>query len=362
MATYGIERLHAELAREQHVPLYLLQGTESFLRTEALDALKHYVFERSPRDFNYDSFDAGEGQLEHALAGARTLPMMGPLRLVVLRSVDALFTRRKRSKKKASGKKGRGKKLEPAELLEAYVADPEPRSMLVLTAEKVDRRLRVWRQLEKAGALVELQPLRAREVPGWIARRATQMGLRLEGNTAGLLADLLGSDLGGIVRSLEKLQLYVGERGAAGPEDVAQCVARTRIHTVFNLMDAVGRRQTETALVLLHRMLEGSDRSMPIRILTMLIRQMRRLWQVRSLRAEGLRPRELADRLGVYPSIADDLCRQAQLFARRDLMRAFDLLFDTDRALKSSGGDPVRVLELLVLGLCAGGSANSRPA
>ena len=359
MASYSIERLESELAASRHAPLYLLLGAESFLRDEALGALKSFVFERSPRDFNYDTHDAGEGQLEHALASARTLPMMGPLRLVVIRRIDELYRKAKggaKAKSKVTSARKRRERIDPVSLFEDYVADPEPRSIVVLTAEKVDRRRRVWKQLDQAGVVVELRPLFARDVPGWISRRATRMGLRLEGNTSGLLADLLGSDLGAIVRSLEKLQLYVGERGAAGPEDVGACVARTRIHTVFNLMDAVGRRQTASALTLLYRMLEGSDSRTPLRLLSMLIRQIRRVWTVQSLSGDGVQPRELADRLGVYPSIADDLCRQSRLFSRADLMRAFDLLFDTDRALKTSGGEPARVLELLVLGLCAGGA------
>lgn len=346
------EDLIRELDRDHRRPVYLLAGVESFLREEAHDALRAYAFARSPRDFNYDNYDAREGQIENALATARTLPMMGPLRLVLLRGVDAFLS----SEKTPARGVGRGKKAARAQVLfEEYLADPEPRTMLVLSAERVDRRRKSTRQIESIGAIVELKELKARNVPGWISRRAEVMGLRLEATTPLLLADVLGTDLGTIVRSLEKLQLYVGERGVVRPEDVEACVARTKVHAVFELMDAVGRRQTDKALTLLHRMLENPKEA-ALKILAMVTRQIRRIWTTASLLAAHVPQRELADRLGLLPFLVDDLCRQADLFSRDDLMRAMDLIFETDRALKTSGGDVARVMELLVLGLCTGGA------
>lgn len=344
------EQLRGELDAGKQRPVYLLFGSESFLREEALETLRTYAFARSPRDFNYDSYDAREGQLEAALATARTLPMMGPLRLVLLRGMDALLGQETGARKGEGGKK---RAAAAQELLEAYLDDPEPRSLLVLSAEKVDRRRKAFKQIDAAGAVIELKELKARQIPEWITRRAQSMGLRLEGPTPHLLADVLGTDLGTIVRSLEKLQLYVGDRGLVQPADVETCVARTKVHAVFELMDAVGRRQTDRALTLLHRMIE--NREAPLMILTMLTRQIRRVWLAASLLHAGVPRRDLAQRLGLLDFLVDDLCRQAELFARADLVRALDLLFDTDRALKSSGGDPERVMELLVLGLCAGG-------
>lgn len=349
MSAITPEQLRGELSAGQHRPVYLLFGSESFLREEALEALRSYAFARTSRDFNYDSYDAREGQLEAALATARTLPMMGPLRLVLLRGMDALLGQDTGGRKAESGRK---RAAAAQELLEAYLENPEPRSLLVLSAEKVDRRRKALKLIDSAGALVELKELKARQIPDWIAARARSMGLRLEGATPHLLADVLGTDLGTIVRSLEKLQLYVGERATVEPADVEACVARTKVHAVFELMDAVGRRQTDRALTLLHRMIE--NREAPLMILAMLTRQIRRVWLAASLLHAGVPRRDLADRLGLLPFLVDDLCRQAELFARTDLVRALDLLFDTDRALKSSGSDPERVMELLVLGLCAG--------
>jgi DNA polymerase-3 subunit delta len=349
MATLTPEQLRSELESGRQRPVYLLLGAESFLREEALESLRTYAFARTVRDFNYDSYDVREGQLEHALATARTLPMMGALRLVLLRGLDGLLGQEAGRPKGEGGKK---RSQVAQELLEAYLDGVEPRTMLVLSAEKADRRRKSFKQLDAVGAVVELKDLKPRQVPDWITARAKSMGLRLEGATPHLLADVLGTDLGTIVRSLEKLQLYVGERGVVQPADVETCVARTKVHAVFELMDAVGRRQTDRALTLLHRMIE--NREAPLMILAMVTRQIRRIWVAASLLHAGVPKRDLADRLGLLPFLVDDLCRQADLFDRPDLVRAMDLLFETDRALKTSGGDPERVMELLVLGLCAG--------
>ena len=358
MGATPLENLQRQLEAGRHHPVYLLHGEETFLKSEALTALKNYVFERTSRDFNYDRYDLREGQLEQGLASARTFPMMGPMRLVVLHGADVVLGSARgkggaaaQKKQPSKRKKDRGRLAD--QLLEDYLADPEPRTVLVFVADKPDARRKNVRQIGKIGAVLALTPLRDREVPDWVVRRAQGLGLRLEGATAGLLSDVLGADLGSIERSLEKLALYVGENGTVRPEDVEACVARTKVHSIFELMDAVGRRQTRTALTLLSRML--GPRDAPLRIQSMLFRQVRRVWTVRSLLEDGCPRGELPARVGLPPFLLADLTRQAGLFSRADLLQAVDSLFAADRALKTSQGQPERVMEALVLGLCGAG-------
>ncbi len=341
-----LDSLQAELGREQHKPVYLLVGTEQLLKDEALAAIKEYVFARSPRDFNFDTYDLRERQLEQALATARTFPMMGPLRLVVLRNGADLLA-------PDGAVKGRTKpSAGDLELLGAYLEDPEPRSLLVLLGEKVDRRRKACKQIEKVGALLEFKPLRAHELPGWVRHRAGRMDLRLDADAADLLAEAVGEDLGSVERALEKLALYVGARRRASREDVESCVARTRLHAIYEIMDAVGNRKAGLALSLVHRLLQDPEHQ-PIVLFNVIARQMHRVAKANALIADGVSRNEMAARLNMQSFPAGKLYDQARLFDTAQVRRAIDLLFETDRALKTSRGKPPRLLEMLVLDLCA---------
>ncbi len=344
-----VDKLLSELSEERHRQVYLLLGDERFLCQEALAALKSYVFAKSSRDFNYGRYDCADGEIEQALATARTLPMMGSLRLVLLHGIERIADG---GAPASSGRRSRrAKRASPLELLEEYLENPEPSSVLVLLADKLDRRRKLARRLEKVGGVVELRSLRLREVPDWIARRARDQGIRLEREVPGILADLVGNDLGNIQQNLEKLSLFAGGERAVTVADLETCVARTKIHAIFEIMDAIGHRRVDRALTLLHRLLQNPEEA-PLRVLAVLSKQVRRLWLAHSMLGVGVKKAELAGRIGVRDFVVDDLCRQARLFKRDDFLRASTLLYDTDRALKTTGTSPVRLLELLVLGLC----------
>src|SRR5690349_3078854 len=115
--------LSGELARGEIDPVYCLYGRERFLLGRALDAIRAAVLEPATRDFNYDLLDAPKAGVAGIVAAARTLPMMGRRRLVVVRGIDEL-------------REGAG-----LEELTAYVAAPAPETVLVLLAgERIDAR------------------------------------------------------------------------------------------------------------------------------------------------------------------------------------------------------------------------------
>src|SRR6185436_12474284 len=103
---------------------------------------------------NLDAFELKETGLTAALNAAQTLPMFAKRRMVVGRGIDLL-------------------KSEELEGLAAYAGDPNPKSCLVLTGEKIDGRLKPFMALKKAGFVHEFPRLRDRELPAWIAREAS---------------------------------------------------------------------------------------------------------------------------------------------------------------------------------------------
>ncbi|HKC51173.1 MAG TPA: DNA polymerase III subunit delta [Myxococcota bacterium] len=321
---------------DSFAPVVLIEGPEATLRDAALAELRERVLADAPRDFNEDRFDLGAAGFDPlAIVGAaRTLPVMARARLVLVRG---------------AGEKRAEKFLDGA-LLE-YLEAPLETTCLVLEAESVDKRQRWVKRVAKLGQVIDCAgPNRPGDVRRWIEARMAQRGLRTSGGVATALFELVGPNLDRLALEVEKLSLFVGERGELSADDVAELVGQLRPRAVYELCDAIGERRLANAL---RMVAELSDQGQPpLALIGALANHFRKL-----LRARELRPLEAAEvqrKLGVHPFAAQKLVEQMRRFDLRRLKACLEAVRRTDLALK--GGVPIgprMALERLVLAVCA---------
>ncbi len=193
---------------------------------------------------------------------------------------------------------------------------------------------------------------RARALPEWIARRVARYGLSIDRAAASLLARQIGTDLLALDQELRKLATYRGGEGKITREDVALLVPYTLDgDLIFSVVDAIGARNSRQALVLLHRMLDAPAGPNPWQVMAMIVRQFRLLIQTRWMLDHG-EAAAIGKRLGLrYDFLVEKLRRQSQLFSSEQLRRAYQLLLDYDRAIKSGTLRIETALDLLVVQL-----------
>jgi DNA polymerase III subunit delta len=322
--------LLARIGRGEIAPLYVLHGPERYLRELVVAALKTAVVGGGP-DLGVDLLTAREAGAPGILTAARTLPMLVARRLVIVREIEGLSAA-------------------DLDALVPYARSPNPTTCLVLVGEKADQRYRFFAEAARAGVVARFEALAPREIVPWLRGEARALGVAIEEHAASLLVEALGRDLGELRAALERLALYVDEeRATIRAEDVEEAVVFTRSRSVFELCDAVGRRDTSAALVVVHRMI--GDRENAHGMLAMLARHLRQLWIARELRGAGAAPAAIAAEVGVPPFVAAKLLEQAACFPEEALARAHRALAEADRRLKWSRLADQPILERLVLEL-----------
>jgi DNA polymerase III subunit delta len=317
------------LASGDVLPVYGLFSAEVVLLSDAIVKLRGKVLTAAP-DFNRDELRAGASSMEDVIRAASTLPMMAPRRWVHLAAADEL----------------KAKDLEP---LLRYLEKPSPTTVLVLSGEKLDQRTKVGQLLAKSNAAFVFEPPKQRGLADWIERRAKDRGYRIDRDAAGLLADVVGIDLGSIDRSLDKLWTYAGGKEAINHDHVEAAVAPTRVHSIFELTDAIGARDLGRASLLLRNTIDSGESA--LRVLGMITRQLRQLLQIKSL--GGARSGDVAASLGLPPFLAQSLMDQAKRYERGELCRALDAAARADVRLKSTRLDHGVVLDRLLVEMIA---------
>jgi DNA polymerase-3 subunit delta len=330
------QAIRKQIAQGTPDPVYLIVGDDHAAMSKLAADLSMLV-EDELRAFNLERIYAGEKGVSPAsiVEAARTLPMLGDRRVVVVLRAEKILKPKRRGKgaddsEDAADDDEAGPPAE-VDVLEAYVRKPEPRTTLVLVASDVDRVRRLYKTLQKQSTVVECWGLKgardARVDLRQVAQQAEQLvrqavaeaGQQIEPVAARLVAERAGTDIATLRGDMTRLLLYAAGKPTINLNDVQEVVSAETVQDDWAVTTAIQRGNTAEALRQIGLAFEGG--SVPYMILGQLG------WFVRE--------------------------RLAETDPRR-VPAAVEALFRTDLELKSSGGDPRILLERLVVELCRG--------
>jgi DNA polymerase-3 subunit delta len=321
-------------------PVYVLASAEPLLLSRAVAEITDAAVPPASRAFNLDQLE-GKGLGAATLVNtARTLPMMGKRRLVLVRDADAAGA-------------------DTLNALVPYLEKPVPETVLVLVCGKIDGRLKFFATAKKKGFVHELTV--PRQLAGWIVDEARRAGARIDPMAARRLEDVVGKDLSRLAQAVEQLALFAGEGQTISSEHVDALIADTSERTVFQLNDAVGQGDRPGALRAVAKLFE--QRESAVGVVIMLARHVRQLALYQELAAARAPAAEIARVCGVPPFVIDkSLAPQSRRFTAPALGKALRLVAQADRDLKgpvkAALGEEV-VLTRLVEKLCELGRAGA---
>ncbi len=333
--------------------LHIIYGPEPFLRREALQKLKAELDVDGSLQTNTLVLDGRQTTAQEIMGVCDTAPFLGDKRLVI---VEGLFQgagragRAKRSRKSASEPEAGDGAPGPWQPLVEYVDRMPPSSVLVLVDGDVPSANPLLAALRGKAVVERCAAPGRRDLPLWIGQRARAIGLKLEGRSARLLADLTGDDLWALSSELEKLKAYAGDR-AVREDDVRLLVSAARKQMGYLLADAVVEGKPAEAMRLLHQLLEQGD--VPGVILSTIVGRYRRLAIAREMMDAGATGHAIGQRLQMREYALERLLEQAPRYSLPAVRAAYDRLVEAELDVKRGVYDETLSLELLVQDLAA---------
>ncbi|MEK6555508.1 MAG: DNA polymerase III subunit delta [Bdellovibrionota bacterium] len=315
MKEIDLRTLQLGLDKKGAKPLYLIYGEELFLVDEALKAIKARVLNENAKDFNYDSFYAPEVSPAQVRDAVEMLPVMTEQRLVIYRNVDAL-------------------KEDAWQNLLPVIENPVDSCCLVLVAHKIDKRKKIFKAIFEHGVAVELKKPFENQVSTWVDYIASMNSIKLTAEAISILQQLVGTNLSEIQNEIQKIRSSSNAKKVFDVDDVLGTVSRSRIESVFNLTDAISRRDRGAALLCLANLLENGQNESGI--VSLILRQMRILSQVRTGVREGLSSNRLSQKIGVPEFFMKQYVSQSRNWDDYKINNTIRALHETDKALKSS--------------------------
>jgi DNA polymerase III subunit delta len=327
--TMTFEQFQQGLVRGQVEPVYLFDGEEIFFHEEGIRLLGQSVLSDGVRSIDRESIRGGDTALHEILDIASTYPMGGGVRLIVVRETDEIRT----------------EDLTP---LKDYLARPNPRSCLIFSDARFDRRRLLYKTLIAGAARVDCGALDEARTARWVRERLRARGFGISADLAeAVAAGGGGSGLARLDAELQKLMSALGSPRPIEPSDLAILADVPRVADAFRLAAQIARGERGAALIAVRALLRSGED--PVHLLGGLSWYFRNALKAFAAASHRLPPREVQAVYGLDPGRVERFQREIGTASISVLQEALSLCHRADMELKGRGArDPAQAFERLI--------------
>ncbi|MBN1950598.1 MAG: DNA polymerase III subunit delta [Bacteroidales bacterium] len=188
----SFEKIMTDLKQKKFAPIYLLMGEEPYFIDKISEYLVANLLKEEEKAFNQTILYGKEADAGAITDAARRFPMMSQYQLVLVREAQ---------------------NIKDIENLVYYASNPLKSTVLVLSHKykNLDKRKKLYKEIEKHGLVLESKKLYDNKIPDWIAQHLKTRGFEIQPTAAVLLTEYLGNDLLKMEKELEKLTLTLPE-------------------------------------------------------------------------------------------------------------------------------------------------------
>jgi len=339
-------------AKPKLQPINLILSEQDLLRAEALKFLRQRMTEEGV-DLDLDSqvLEAESMDVSSFAAATGILPFMSPQRLVVIQNIDKI---------KAGDER-------VAAIID-YCENPNPTTILALTAQRLAKTTKLYKAVAKSGRVVERKAPEKRDLPQHVILMFAQAGLKASNLDAQTLINLVGDDLASLNSAIKQLAAYKNVAGnqqtdgtsqPAGEQalisiaqvEITNLIGETSEVKAWELTDALANRKGAQVLEILGRLRRSEGDGVQFLIVFMSATKVRELLTARALldRGDGnssalieqLQAQATPTKKGgkprsIQPWLADRLLRQANQFNAEELRNTLKELAEVEYIMKTS--------------------------
>ncbi|WP_028776268.1 DNA polymerase III subunit delta [Shimazuella kribbensis] len=315
----------------------LYYGVESFLMEEACNQLRDNI-PMDQRDWNLLVLDIEDTPLEQVIQEAETPSFFGGKRLILAKNANFLTT--------AKSKKEQNHNIDA---WMEYLKHPSESSAIVFTVnnDKLDKRKKVVKQMEKIASVTKFDALKGQALLKWVTERFRALQVKVSRDVCIVFIQVVGNDLRLLDKECQKLALYVGVKGVVTMEIMDQLIPRTLESNVFQLTQKLAENKIAEVWQIWEDLLTQKEE--PVRVLALMIRQFRLLYQTKILSQRGMGASEMAKMLGMHPYPVKLAVTNAGAFSVDQLKKYLSLAVAADQDIKSGKIEKVMAVEQIFL-------------
>ncbi|MDR1345128.1 MAG: DNA polymerase III subunit delta [Bacteroidales bacterium] len=243
------EDLVKKLQIKEFAPIYLLMGDEPFYIDRITELIEERVLDKSERDMNQEVIYGRDTTAGEVIGSALQFPFGAERRVIIVKEAQH---------------------IKDFDMFGKYAETPSPNSVLVLAFKKDKLPASKYKSFEKQGVVMLSEKIKDWNLSKWILNESKNYGFRVSSYIADLLAEQIGNDLNRIHNEFTKLKIILPEDSEITVDIVEQHIGISKEYNVFELTEALNKRDVAKANKIALNMAHPSNDVTPIAIVASL--------------------------------------------------------------------------------------------
>jgi len=323
-----MNNLNNDLKAGDFKQFYLFYGEESYLKRLFRDKFIKALIP-SGDTMNITFFEGKSIDINSAISQAATLPFFSQRRLIIFENSGFL-------------KSGENALLD-------HINDIPESTYFIFVEDEVDKRSKMYKMIKSKGSITEFSYQNEDILRKWVFSliKEKDKDMQVDTPTVDYFVHRVGIDMENISNELEKLLSYTRNKGKITKADIEEVCVSQISNRIFDMINAVAAKDQKRALELYYDLL--SLKEPPMRILYLMTRQYRIMYQVKDLSSRGLERAEIAGKTGLNFYVVGKYISKVSNFTNANLRSIIDYSAELEEGVKSGKIQDVLAVEVFIV-------------
>ena len=307
-----MQTINQDIKTGQFHRAYLLYGEEDYLKLQYRDRLVR-ALTGGQESMNFSRMEGDDCDLKGLIDLAQTMPFFADHRCILI--MESGFFNSSNDE------------------LAAYLETVPETAVLIFVEKAVRKSTRPFKAMVKYGYACEFLKPDERTLMQWIGGRLSKEKKTMSPEAWREFFLRSGENMENMEREYEKLVTYCLDRERIELDDVRAITSRPLNNRVFDLIDAMARRDGK--LLLEHYADMIAAKEPPLRILSLIERQFIQMLAVRQMSSDHLSDREIGQKIAVSPYIVGKIRRSSESYSQEQIRQLLADASDMEERIKT---------------------------
>jgi len=323
----AVNQIKTDLGSRKFLPVYFFLGEDSYSIEAGVALIEAAVTPLIESDFDKETFYGEDKSLNEILNFASAFPFGSGKKLIIIKEFE---------------------KIKDKKQLTNYVNSPPDFTILVIINDGAVSNLDTepYKSLMQNKFLFEGKELKGESLIEWLMESVRSRGKAITSENAMLLVDIVGENREMLEAQLEKILVYLNDSREITLESIKSLSAALKEYTIFDLQNALGKKNKAGALKIAYNMLDKGKE--PTYIIHMLTRYFTGLSRINELIAKKIPEQAAARIIGTNYFYYKDHLSARRIYLDSDLYRVVQSLLKADLSVKTTSSDNKTIITILL--------------
>lgn len=266
--------------------VYLIYGDEDYLIDKEIKSIIN-KFNSSLE--NIVKYNLDESNVKDAIEDACTISMFECNKVIICEKCNFLTGENKKEIN------------HDIDSLVKYINNPfnDVALIFVVRNSKLDERKKVVKELKKCSKIIECQKIESHNLNNYLYNYFKNNGYEITNSDVRLIIDKVKYDLSNIISECDKLMMYKDKDKNITTKDIENVVINNIEDNVFSLTNAIMDKDIKKVIKIYNDLILMGEE--PIKLIVILSNQFRLILQVKLMKKNGYKERDMASEIGEHP-------------------------------------------------------------